>query len=378
MNPEMERPELEANRNGPTHDGTAEVDSESSHRTNGGIPGSQAVLSGSASGIHMRRHLCLLQLLCVWRWLPARTGLRTADFGLVLALVAISVVLWVLRPHFLTAHNLITVVRQISLNGILAVGVTYVLLTGGVDLSLGSLVALTGVVAASFAHPGDWPVLVPILAGISAGSACGLVNGLIVTRGRVAPFIVTLGMMTVARGLALLISGGKPVSNLSPSFTALDGDLLAFPIPILILVCVSTLSWLFLVNTRPGRYVYAVGGNEQAARAAGINVQAVRVFAYTTCGAFAGLAGVVLAARINTGQPNAGVAYELDAITAAVIGGTSLSGGVGGIGGTLLGALLMGVINNGLDLLNVSSYYQQITKGLIIVAAVWLDKRQKK
>ncbi len=307
----------------------------------------------------------------------AGLGLRSSDFGLVLALVGLTVVLSILREQFWTGPNLINVVRQISLNGILAVGVTYVLLTGGVDLSLGSLVALTGVTAANFAHPGDWPVVVPILVGILTGTACGAVNGLVVTRGRVAPFIVTLGMMTVARGLALLISHGKPVSNLSSAFTALDGDLFGFPKPIWILIGVSIFSWLFLANTRPGRYLYAVGGNEQAARAAGINVQAVKLFAYTACGAFAGLAGVVLAARITTGQPNAGVAYELDAIAAAVIGGTSLSGGVGGVGGTLLGALLMGVINNGLDLLNVSSYYQQIIKGLIIVAAVWLDKRQK-
>ncbi len=305
-------------------------------------------------------------------------GFRVSDFGLVLALLLISSALAVARPQFLTSGNLINVVRQISLNGILAVGVTYVLLTRGVDLSLGSMVALTGVVAASFAHPGNWPVLVPILMGVMAGTLCGFVNGVVITRGRIAPFIVTLGMMTVARGLALVLSGGKPVSNLSDSFTTLGVDLLGLPIPVLILAGLTAFSWVFLANTRPGRYVYAVGGNEEAAHAAGISVNAVKTFAYTICGAFAGIAGVVLAARITTGQPNAGVAYELDAIAAAVIGGTSLSGGVGGVGGTLLGALLMGVINNGLDLLNVSSYYQQIIKGVIIVGAVWLDKRERK
>jgi ribose/xylose/arabinose/galactoside ABC-type transport system permease subunit len=298
-------------------------------------------------------------------------------FGLLVGLILIGLVLAVLRPQFLTAGNLINVARQISLNGILAVGVTHVLLTGGVDLSLGSLVALTGVVAASFAHPGDWPLVVPVAAGVLTGTACGCVNGVVVTRGRIAPFIVTLGMMTIARGLALVISRGKPVSNLSSSFTNLGGDLLRMPIPILVLLLVAAGSWVLLANTRRGRYIYAVGGNESAARAAGINVNAVKIFAYTLCGALAGVAGVVLAARITTGQPNAGIAYELDAIAAAVIGGTSLSGGVGGVGGTLLGALLMGVINNGLDLLNVSSYYQQIVKGVIIVGAVWLDKRQR-
>ncbi len=298
-------------------------------------------------------------------------------FGLVLALIVISAVLALLRPQFLTAANLINVARQISLNGILAVGVTYVLLTGGVDLSLGSLVALTGIVAASFAHPGDWPILIPIALGVLAGTTCGFINGIIITKGRIAPFIVTLGMMSVARGLALVISRGRPVSNLTPQFTALGGDLLGIPVPIIILVVVAAVSWVFLANMRLGRYLYAVGGNEEAARAAGLNVKGIKTFAYTLCGSLAGVAGVVLAARITTGQPNAGIAYELDAIAAAVIGGTSLSGGVGGVGGTLLGALLMGVINNGLDLLNVSSYYQQIVKGMIIVFAVWLDKRQR-
>ena len=294
-----------------------------------------------------------------------------------IALVLIGAMLTAATPNFLTVANLINVARQISLNGILAVGVTFVLLTGGVDLSLGSVAALAGVVAASFAHPGDYPVVVPILMGILAGTACGATNGLLVTRGSVAPFIVTLGMMTVARGLALVVSGGMPVSNMSPELTRLAGDILGLPIPVLILAAVSLAAWAFLANTRLGRYVYAVGGNENAARAAGINVNRVKMFAYTLCGGLAGLAGVVLAARTTTGQPNAAVAYELDAIAAVVIGGTSLSGGVGGISGTLLGALLMGIINNGLDLLNVSSYYQQIVKGVIIVGAVWLDRRQK-
>ena len=297
-------------------------------------------------------------------------------YGLLLALVALCALLTSLKPGFLTLGNLINVTRQISINGILAVGVTYVLLCGGVDLSLGSLVALTGVVAACFAHPGDFPVVVPIVLGMLAGMACGAVNGVVITRGRVAPFIVTLGMMTVARGLALVISEGKPVSNLSREFTLIGrSDLLGLPVPVLILATVALLSHLLLQHLRLGRYLYAVGGNETAAYASGINVQAVKTFAYTVCGGLAGLAGVVLASRITTGQPNAGVGYELDAIAAVVIGGTSLSGGVGGIGGTIQGALLMGVLNNGLDLLNVSSYYQLVVKGVIIVGAVWLDRR---
>jgi ribose/xylose/arabinose/galactoside ABC-type transport system permease subunit len=297
--------------------------------------------------------------------------------SIVIALLAICMVLAVMTPNFLTVGNLINVARQISLNGILAVGVTFVLLTGGVDLSLGSLVALTGVVAATFAHPGDYPVAVPVLMGVLAGTVCGAASGTVVTWGRVAPFIATLGMMTIARGLALLVSGGRPVSNMSPEMTRIGGDVAGVPIPVLILGMVALVSWLFLNNTRLGRYVYAVGGNERAARAAGISVHRVKMFVYTVSGAMAGLAGVVLAARITTGQPNAGLGYELDAIAAVVIGGTSLSGGIGGVGGTLLGAMLMGVINNGLDLLNVSSYYQQIVKGIIIVGAVWMDQRNR-
>ena len=298
-------------------------------------------------------------------------------WGLVIALAFIFVALSIVKPSFLTVANLINLVRQISINGILAVGVTFVLLTGGVDLSLGSLVALTGVIAASFAHPGQYPVIVPVLMAIGAGAVCGIVNGFVITRGRVAPFIVTLGMMTAARGLALVIAGGKPVSNLSREFTAIGSSGLAgVPVPIVIFAVVALLAHVFLKNIQLGRYIYAVGGNQNAARASGIQVGRVTMFAYTVCAALAGLAGVVLASRITTGQPNAGVGYELDAIAAVVIGGTSLNGGVGGIPGTIVGALLMGVINNGLDLLNVSSYYQQIVKGVIIAGAVWLDRRQ--
>jgi len=310
----------------------------------------------------------------------SRLGRLGSGAGLVAALILLFTALSILRPGFLTVSNGINLVRQISINGILAVGVTFVLLTGGVDLSLGSLVALTGVAAASFAHPAQFPVIVPVAIGVFAGAACGALNGVVITLGRVAPFIATLGMMTAARGLALLISEGKPVSNLSAGFTVLgSGQVLGVPVPVLILCLVALAASIVLGQFRMGRYLYAVGGNQSAARASGVRVNRVKMFAYTLCGALAGLAGVVLAARITTGQPNAGVGYELDAIAAAVIGGTSLSGGTGGVGGTLLGALLMGVINNGLDLLNVPSYYQQIVKGVIIVGAVWLDRsRQNK
>ncbi len=297
-------------------------------------------------------------------------------FGIVAVLLVIAAALSAATDSFATASNLTNVARQVSINGILAVGVTFVLLTGGVDLSLGSVVALSGVVCALFAHPGEHALAIPLAMGLLTGGLCGLLNGVLVTRGGIAPFIVTLGMMTVARGLALILSGGKPVSDMSPALTDLAGDVGPVPIPLLCFVAVALGSWLFLGRFRLGRHLYAVGGNEQAARAAGVAVPQVKLFAYALCGLLTGLAGVVLAARITTGQPNAGQAYELDAIAAVVIGGTSLSGGVGSVVGTLLGVLLIGVINNGLDLLSVSSYYQAVIKGVIIVGAVWLDRRQ--
>ncbi len=297
-------------------------------------------------------------------------------FGLLLVILFVGLALSLLTDTFLSVANFTNVARQISINGILAVGVTFVLLTAGVDLSLGSVVALSGVACATFAHPGDHSVFVPIAVGLLTGAACGLVNGTLVTLGGVAPFIVTLGMMTIARGLALIFSGGRPVADMSNELTALAGDLFGIPIPVLCFAGVAAAAWFFLRNFRLGRHIYAVGGNENAARAAGVPVEKVKLLAYGLCGLLTGLAGVVLAARITTGQPNAGQAYELDAIAAVVIGGTSLAGGVGTITGTLLGVLLIGVINNGLDLMGVSSYYQAVIKGVIIVGAVWLDRRQ--
>ncbi len=307
----------------------------------------------------------------------AAERLRSGKVGLIAALALLCAALSFAEPAFLTAANLINLVRQISINGILAVGVTYVLLTGGVDLSLGSVAALAGVVATGFAHPGEYPVAVPVTMGLLTGACCGAVNGVVTAKGRVAPFIVTLGMMTVARGAALVLSGGRPVSGLGEAFTRIGGGAIGgVPVPILVFFAVALDSHLFLGNLKPGRYIYAVGGNENAARASGVRVAGIKTLAYTICGLSAGLAGVVLASRITAGQPNAAVGYELDAIAAAVIGGTSLAGGVGSVGGTILGALFMGVINNGLDLVNVSSYYQQIVKGLIIVGAVWTDRRR--
>ena len=298
-------------------------------------------------------------------------------FGMLAAFLLICLLLSFLTPNFFSLQNMTIVLRQVSINGILAVGVTFVIIAGGIDLSLGSVVALAGVVAALFAHPGEYPLLIPVALAIVAGLAIGGLNGLAVTQGKVAPFIVTLGMMTIARGIALVVSDGRPVTNLSESFNAIGGGtVMGVPIPILIFAVVIILAYILLNHTRIGRYIYAVGGNEKAAYASGVRVNRVKMIAYMICSGLAGLAGIVLASRINTGQPNAGVAYELDAIAAVVIGGTSLAGGIGTIGGTVLGVLLIGVINNGLDLLNISSYYQQIIKGVIIIVAVLIDRKK--
>lgn len=298
--------------------------------------------------------------------------------SLPIALLLISTVLAVMHPRFLERGNLINIARQISINGILAVGVTYVLLTGGVDLSLGSVLAMSGVVAATFAHPKSLPVLAPIFLGIAVGAACGTLSGIIIAKGRVPPFIATLGMMVVARGVGLVISGGQPVGNLSERFKALGaGTVGGIAYPAIILVVVAILSHVLLQHMRFGRYIYAVGCNETASNASGVNVGWIKAGAYVLCGGCAGLAGVVLASRTTTGSPVAGLGYELDAITAAVIGGTRLSGGVGGVGGTLLGALLLGILNNGQDLLGVNAYYREIIKGSIIVVAVLFDRRSK-
>ncbi len=308
---------------------------------------------------------------------PSRYLQTLVKYQIFIALAAICLILSFATPTFFTVSNIINVLRQVSINGILAVGVTLVIICGGIDLSLGSVIALSGVVAASFAHPGGYALIVPVALAILTGLAVGAVNGFAIARGQVAPFIVTLGMMTIARGLALVISGGRPVSNLSPSFNFIGGgDWFHIPLPILIFVGVILVAGVILNYTKTGRYIYAIGGNEQAARASGVRVKSVKMFTYMACSSLAGLAGLILASRINTGQPNAGVAYELDAIAAVVIGGTSLSGGVGTIAGTVVGTLIIGVINNGLDLLNITSYYQQIIKGIIIIGAVLIDRKR--
>lgn len=304
---------------------------------------------------------------------------KLGQYGIVVAFFLICIVLSLVSPKFLTVQNLMIIVTQVSINALLAFGVTFVIITGGIDLSLGSIVAVVGVVAASFAHPDTYPVIVPVLMGLLVGIGFGLLNGWVITRSNVPPFIVTLGTMTIGRGLALILSKGRPVSNLSDEFNFLGGGkLLGIPTLILILIVAFIVCSVVLRKTVSGRYMYAVGGNEQASRASGIEVSRVKMLVYVLSGGLAALAGILLTSRISTGQPNAGAGFELDAIAATIIGGTSTSGGTGTMTGTLIGALLIGVISNGLDLLNVSSYYQQVVMGVIIVGAVVLDSVNQK
>ncbi|MEJ7766558.1 MAG: ribose ABC transporter permease [Chitinophagaceae bacterium] len=297
-------------------------------------------------------------------------------YGIYIAFLLLVVVISIISPSFFKLSNIINILRQISVNGILAVGITFVIISRGIDLSVGSILALAAVVATSFAHPGEYPVFVPVLAALIVGICLGTVNGYLIAKKKLAPFIVTLGMMTIARGMSLVYTDGRPIINLSDGYNEIGGGyLFGIPIPVVVFLAVLLFGVFILNYTRFGRYIYAVGGNELALKVSGVDSSRVIISVYAISGALAGLAGVVLSSRVMSGSPSMGQGSELDAIAAVVIGGTSLSGGVGSIAGTIVGALIIGVMNNGLDLLNVSSYWQLIVKGLIIVLAVLLDKK---
>jgi len=282
---------------------------------------------------------------------------------------------------FLKFRNIVNVLRQSSVIGIIALGVTFIIITGGIDLSSGSLVALIGCLSAMLAREVyDLPVIVPILAALALGLTAGGINGFLHAKFRIPPFIATLGMMVSARGLGYLITGGRPIDNLTETYQFIGqgsifelGQNFFIPIPVIIFLLMALIAHFLLSRTRFGKNTYALGGNEQAAFICGVNVFKQKVFVYAWAGFLTSIAAVVLTARVSAGQPSAGVMYELDAIASAVIGGTSLQGGIGTIGGTVVGTLIIGVMNNGLDLLGVSSYWQQILKGVIIIGAVVID-----
>ncbi len=300
------------------------------------------------------------------------------ELGILGGLVTLCAVMALLSPYFLTVSNLLNVAQQTSINAIIAVGMTYVILSAGIDLSVGSILAFAGVVMASALAAGA-PTPLAIVGGLATGTACGVVNGVLISYGRLPPFISTLGMMSVARGAALVYTGGRPTSGFPEPFRNLaTGEVFGVPLPIVLMLATYLVAHLALTRTRFGRYVYAIGGNEEAALLSGVNVRFHKTMVYALCGLMSGLAAVVLTARLNSAQPIAGIMYELDAIAATVIGGTSLTGGVGSLGGTLIGALIMGVLRNGLNLLGVSSFVQQIVIGSVIIVAVLVDATLRK
>ncbi|SDE10496.1 inositol transport system permease protein [Paenibacillus sp. UNCCL117] len=299
-------------------------------------------------------------------------------YGLIVILLLAVIALSIVSDAFLTVTNIMNVLRQVSINGILAIGMTFIILTAGIDLSIGSMMAVSAVIAASIVNVNPDLAVVALLAGMLASGVLGGVSGTMSAKLNVAPFVATLAMMTIGRGIALIYTNGRPIVIDSPSFKFLgQGYIGPVPFPVVLFVAVAVLMSIVLYKTKFGRYIYAVGGNENAAHISGIRVSRVKIWVYIINGLLAGLAGAMLASRISSGQPNSGMGYELDAIAAVVIGGTSLFGGRGSMLGTIVGVLIIGVINNGLNLLDVSSYWQQIIKGVIIAGAVILDQRAK-
>ena len=312
-----------------------------------------------------------------------------AKFQSLIALFVLCLVLSLLTDKFLVMDNIWNVMRQISVNICIATGMTLVVLTGGIDLSVGSVLALSGAMAAGLLKNGlqfasanifvGFTVLGAILAGLLVGSVLGLFNGWTITRFKVPPFVATLAMLTIARGLTLLWTRGFPLSNLGSNFDFIGtGWFLGIPLPVWISGIIVMLTVLLTRKTRLGRYIYAIGGNENAAILSGINIRKVKIIVYTLAGMLAAIGGIVVTSRLDSAQPNAGLSYELDAIAAVVIGGTSLSGGKGSIWGTVIGAVTIGVLNNGLVLLNVSPFWQQVVKGFVILLAVMIDKANSK
>lgn len=283
-------------------------------------------------------------------------------------------------PFFFNTENIMTIALQTSVIGIMAIGVTFVIITSGIDLSLGSVVAFSGVAVGICATLG-LPLPICILAGVLAGGLCGYINGLLVTKMTIPPFIATLGLMMSVRGINMVMTDGRAIYFADyPGFKMLaQGRLFdVLPYPVFYLVVVALIAAYILKKTVIGRYVYAVGSNEVAAHLSGIKVQRVKIFVYAFCGLLTGIAGVILASRLNSGQPTVGVGYELEAIAAVVIGGTSLMGGIGTIGGTIIGAFIMSVLKNGLNLMGVSQFWQMVAMGVVVIAAVYLDTLRKK
>ncbi|HQJ75281.1 MAG TPA: ABC transporter permease [Bacteroidota bacterium] len=301
---------------------------------------------------------------------------KFASFG---SLLIISIFLSIVSPQFLTVDNLLSVGLQISVIALLAIGELLVIITGGIDLSVGSILAFSGVMTSLLLVNG-FPISLAILVGLLSGLLLGFINGLIISKGKLPPFIATLGMMGIARGASLIITNGIPLFGLPYEFSYIANSKIfdIIPIPVIIVIIMAILVNFLLKNFSFGRYTYALGGNFEATRLAGVKVDLHTIKIYSISGLFSGLGGIILASRLSTGQPTAGTGYELDVIAACVIGGASLSGGSGTILGAMIGALIIGILRNGCNLLNISAFWQQIAIGAIIIIAVFIDQYKKK
>jgi ribose transport system permease protein len=298
--------------------------------------------------------------------------------GLIIGLLALVILFSFQSKYFLTTDNLIAVFDQITIIGILAIGMTYVILAGGIDLGVGSVVALSSVLITYFMKTG-MGMIPSILLGILLCTVLGLLTGVTITKFSLQPFIVTLGTMGIARGIAMVVSNASPITVTGTGFKAIgSGRLGIIPYPVIIFIILIVIGIMILKKTKFGEYTYAIGGNEEAARLAGIPVNYYKTLIYTLSGFLAGFTGYIMASKFNSGVPTIGQGYELDAIAAVVIGGTALAGGIGGIGGTIFGIIIMGVLNNGLNLIGVSTFWQYIVKGLMVIIAVIIDSYTRK
>lgn len=312
---------------------------------------------------------------------PSKTNMMNAitqKLGPLLGLIILVVIVSILNPSFLEPLNILNLLRQVAINALIAFGMTFVILTGGIDLSVGAILALSSALTAGMMVSGIDPILA-IIIGCILGGLMGTVNGLFITKGKMAPFIATLATMTIFRGLTLVYTGGNPITGLGDNYLFQlfgRGYFLGIPVPAITMILTFVVLFIILHKTPFGRKTYAIGGNEKAALISGIKVPKVKIMIYSLSGMLAALAGAILTSRLNSAQPTAGTSYELDAIAAVVLGGTSLSGGKGRIFGTLIGALIIGTLNNGLNLLGVSSFYQMVVKGIVILIAVLLDRKK--
>ncbi len=302
------------------------------------------------------------------------------NLGTIVALIILIVFVSVLNPAFLQVNNLLNLMRQLIINGFIALGMTFVILTGGIDLSVGSTLALTSAIFAGLLQ-GGMATIFAILIALGLGLILGLVNGILITKGKLAPFIVTLATMTIFRGLTLVYMDGRPIAGPKDDFAFQflgKGQFFGIPFQVILFIIAYLILWILLTKTSYGRKIYAVGGNEKASFISGIKIDKVKILVYVISALMAVLSGLVLTSRLNSAQPTAGSAYEMDAIAAVVLGGTSMTGGSGSLTGTLIGILILGVLNNGLNLLGVSSFYQQIVKGVVILIAVLIDRKRNK